>query len=40
LDLFLFLMLACKLIGDLILLPKIERKALHKLLNSQHVQSR
>lgn len=40
LDLFLFLMLACKLISDLILRPKIERKALHKLLNSQHVQSR
>jgi hypothetical protein len=40
LDLFLFLMLACKLISDLFLLPKIEQNALHKLLNSQHVQSR
>jgi hypothetical protein len=40
LDLFLFLMLACKLISDLLVLPKIERNALHKLLNSQHVQSR
>jgi len=39
-DFFLFLMLAFKLISDLFLFPKIERNALHKLLNSQDVQSR
>jgi hypothetical protein len=39
-DIFLFLILASKLISDLLILPKIERNALHKLLNSQHVQSR
>jgi hypothetical protein len=40
LDIFLFLLLSTKLVNDLWLLPKIEQKALHKLLNSQHVHTR
>lgn len=40
LDAFLFLLLGAKFISELMLLPKIEQKALHKLLNSPHVHTR
>jgi hypothetical protein len=40
LDVFLFLLLSTKLVSDLWLLPKIEQKSLHKLLNSPHVHTR
>jgi hypothetical protein len=37
LDVFLIILLLTKLLSDFIILPKIEQKALHKLLNSPHV---
>ncbi len=40
LDIFLFLLLSVKLLSDLLVIPKIEQKALHKLLNSPHVHTR
>ncbi len=40
LDIFLFLLLSVKLLSDLFVIPKIEQKALHKLLNSPHVHTR
>lgn len=40
LDIFLFLLLIIKLLSDLLVIPKIEQKTLHKLLNSPHVHTR
>lgn len=40
LDIFLFLLISVKLLSDLFVIPKIEQRALHKLLNSPHVHTR
>jgi hypothetical protein len=39
-DFFLFIIIGTKLINDLVLIPRIERSALRKLLNSHHVHTR